>query len=761
MQQYPSDIDRELPGQIEIEESTVQYLQSIFNAVQASIFVVDVLDGKEFRYVGANAVHERLTGRRSSDIRGKTPEQLLPPEQARDVRQHYSDCVRFGTTISYEQYLPFQGIPYWWLTTLTPLKDERSRIYRLVGTSIDITERKQAEEALRLQAEREQLLGVMQERIRRSLDLDRILQRTVKEVRQFLGCDRVLIYRFFPDGSGAIVVESCTSTARPVLGTTIQDSCFSLSSDRVDRYRRGGIQVLEDVRFAGLHPCYLDLLTSLEVRANLVVPILSKIEDYPETSAPLWGLLLAQHCQGPRSWQQSEIDLLQQLAVQVGIAIQHAELHDRVKCLNVALETRVQQRTAELQMSLKYEALVGRITERIRDSLDEGQILQTATRESVQVLQLERARIELYNAERDVATIAYETILKPPSCQGIARRVTDYPEIYRALLQKQVLQFADLVPIDHPALDRVTWLVCPIFDDRGFLGNLWLARPATLIFNELEVKLIRQIADECAIAIRQARLYEASRARGRELESLERLKNEFLKTLSHELRTPIASIRLAAETLEGLLEHKGVLPDENGTIDEILAILDQECRRQGQLIEDLLTLTYLDAETTPAPIEEIDVASWLALLGEMFRKKARERQQEFRLEMENDLPLLYTDSTTLDRIVRELLTNACKYTPDGGSIVLAVRLLGENLSIEVRNLEAEIPASELSRIFDPFYRIPKQDPWRYGGTGLGLALVRKLIDRLRGSIAVTSDDRETVFMVTLPLERGTENPRVF
>jgi PAS domain S-box-containing protein len=749
MQPHPSDISRELSGQIE-EENTVQYLQSIFNAVQASIFVVDVLENQEFRYVGANAIHEQRTGQRSSDIKGKTPEQVLSPEEARQVRQHYTDCTQFGRAISYEQYLPFQGIPYWWLTTLTPLKDARGRIYRLVGTSINITERKQAEEALKLQAQREQLLGVMQERIRQSLDLDRILQRTVKEVRQFLACDRVLIYRFLPDGSGAIVVESCVPMVRAVLGTTIADPCFHLSSARIDRYRRGGIQVIENVRVAGLHPCYQNLLASLQVQANLVVPILSKLEDR-EAKAPLWGLLIAQNCQRPRQWQQSEIDLLQQLAIQVGIAIQHAELHHRVKCVNVALETRVQQRTAELQMRLKCEALVSRITERIRDSLDESQILQTATRELVQVLQLERARIELYNLERTVATIAYETILKPPSCQGIVRSMGDFPEIYRPLLQKQVLQFVNLVPFDHPDLDRMTWLACPIFDDRGFLGNLWLVRPSMLIFNELEIKLIRQIADECAIAIRQARLYEASRVRGRELEKLERLKNEFLKTLSHELRTPITSIRLAAETLGGLLEQRGILVDKDDSIQEILEILDGQCQRQGQLIEDLLTLTYLEAETVSKAIEEVDLISWLSLLGKSFGKMALERQQEFQLELNEDLPSIRTDSATLDRVLRELLTNACKYTPHGGAIALVAYPVAAGISIEVRNREAEIPPSELSRIFDPFYRIPKNDPWRYGGTGLGLALVRKLLDRLSASIEVSSGDRLTVFKLTLPL----------
>lgn len=133
MEKQPSETEIELDKQLK-EEYSEQFLRSIFNSVQASIFVVDVLENRDFRYVGANPVHERWTGLRSSEIKGKTPEQILPPDDARSVRQHYSDCVRYGTTISYEQYLPFQNIPYWWLTTLTPLRDNNARIYRLVGT---------------------------------------------------------------------------------------------------------------------------------------------------------------------------------------------------------------------------------------------------------------------------------------------------------------------------------------------------------------------------------------------------------------------------------------------------------------------------------------------------------------------------------------------------------------------------------------------------------------------------------------------------
>ncbi|HEY9849283.1 MAG TPA: PAS domain S-box protein [Leptolyngbyaceae cyanobacterium] len=192
----------------------------------------------------------------------------------------------------------------------------------------DITEQKRAEESLRQQAERERLLGRMAERIRRSLNLMEILNTTVAEVRQFLATDRVLIYRFHPDWSGVVVVESVEGDWTPILGTSIVDPCFGASM--IQPYQEGRINGIEDIFNANIKECYFNLLTQFQVRANLVVPILQ--------GEQLWGLLIAHHCRDARKWQDLEIDLLKQLATQVAIAIQQAELYQKLEKANQELQ---------------------------------------------------------------------------------------------------------------------------------------------------------------------------------------------------------------------------------------------------------------------------------------------------------------------------------------------------------------------------------------------------------------------------------------
>jgi PAS domain S-box-containing protein len=703
-----------------IAQSSEQLLLSMYDSVEASIFVVDVLEDGDFRYVGLNPTHERWTGIRKDDLRGKTPEEVLSPVDAANVRQHYTECVQCSKTICYEQCLQFQGIPSWWKTTLTPLRDSNSRIYRLIGTSQNISSKA---DAGGIDDKREQLLGAIAQKINFGVELQIILNQTVKEIRQFLESDRVIIYRFQLDWSGIIIAESTIVGDTSLLGTNIKDTCFS--EKYIERYKRGGIQVVEDIYAAGLHPCQIDLLASLQVKANLVVPILLKQD--------LWGLLIVHHCRSPRQWQQTEIDLLKQIATQLGIAVQQTELQQEIESLKA-------QFNSQMQLILNFEAVVRRITEKIRDSLDETQLLQTVTQELAEVLKADSCQIEFYDDCCNVA-IAYEYSNSKFTCQESSRQIGDFPE-YQKLLQKEPLQFVQVVGVNPQA---VMTLACPIFDAQRILGNLWLRRQTQEGFAEFEIRLVQQIANECAIAHSQARLYKATQAQVEELEKLKHLKKEFLRTVSHELRTPITSISLAAQTLESVLQQEGVLEIE--LVPQLFQILENECERESKLINDLLTLTYLEADIEPMTLIAIDLQTWLPSIVEPFRERIYCQQQQLSLSIAKELPSLQIDITDLERAIAELLNNACKYTPANEAIAVSAYLKADTVCLSVSNTGVEIPSDELSRIFEPFYRIPKNDPWKYGGTGLGLALVKKMVKHLKATIHVESAANKTTFTI--------------
>ncbi|MEG4282737.1 PAS domain S-box protein [Microcoleus sp. A006_D1] len=213
------------------------------------------------------------------------------------------------------------------------IKDETGNLIGLVGVITDITDRKQAEMALLHQLRRERLVVAMLDRIRSSLNLEEVLTTAVEQVRQFLQTDRTVIYRFNPDWSGQVVVESVAKNRSSLRNFNNFDPCFQ--EKFVEIYQQGCIRAIEDIYCEGLSECYIKFLEQLEVKANLVVPILKARESISQTQplaeSQLWGLLIAHDCSGPRSWDSSEIESLRQLCVQLAIAIQQSTLFQQAQ----------------------------------------------------------------------------------------------------------------------------------------------------------------------------------------------------------------------------------------------------------------------------------------------------------------------------------------------------------------------------------------------------------------------------------------------
>jgi len=607
----------------------------------------------------------------------------------------------------------------------------------------DITERKLAEAALLQQAERERLMAGLAQlsasiahRIRQSLNLEEILNTTVSEVRQFLMADRVVIYRCLDSSDRIVTAESVQPNYPSILGLTINDITFG---ERQLTYRQGHHVVVDDQQEQSIE--LQAFMAQWQIQSFLAVPILHGDE--------LWGTLVAHQCSTVRVWAAYEVGLLEQLAIQVAIAIQQSELYRQVRQLNANLEEQVRERTAQLQQALTYEAMLKRITDSVRDSLDEDQILQNAVQELVLGLGTSGCDAGIYDLEQATSTIRYEYIrVGIPTAKGSTIEMADHAHLYNQLLQAQYFQFCRIRDGGMRPLAGVhAAFVCPIVDDQSVMGDLWLFKQADESFTDLEIRLVQQVANQCAIAIRQARLHQATQAQVTALEELNQLKDDFLSTVSHELRTPMSNMKMAIHMLKTMSS-----PERQ---KQYLDILQSECIREIELINDLLDLQRLEASSYLLNPTEINLQACLTRLVEPFRSRAHDRQQHLQICIPVNLPSIVTDSQTLERVLSELLNNACKYTPPNGEIILSVEQRvnpsgdrAADIVFSVAN-QVEIPAAELSRIFDKFYRVPNGDRWRQGGTGLGLALVQRLVTELGGSIQVESSQGWTTFILHL------------
>lgn len=201
---------------------------------------------------------------------------------------------------------------------------------------IEINKRQQAEQTLQAQVARERLLASVIQHIRQSLDLDEILLTTVTEARQILKSDRALIYRADPDSAGTIISESDAPNVKNLQQYTLPDDIFPRSNHEL--YRQGRIRSVVDIDQDQMAACLIDTLKWLGVKSKLVVPIVTSTLNESNSQDDLWGLLVFHQCFAPREWSQSEIELIQQLANQVAIAIQQSHLYQQLKTANQSLE---------------------------------------------------------------------------------------------------------------------------------------------------------------------------------------------------------------------------------------------------------------------------------------------------------------------------------------------------------------------------------------------------------------------------------------
>ncbi|MDB9313798.1 PAS domain S-box protein [Spirulina sp. CS-785/01] len=202
--------------------------------------------------------------------------------------------------------------------------------------------------ALQLQAQREKLLTELGTHIRSSLNLETILDTTVEQVRQVLNCDRVIIFQFHPDYSGTIIAESVTPPWQSSLGNQITDTCFQQQTSLL--YQQEQVIIVNNVEDSHYTPCHRQLLAQYQVQASLTVPLYREGE--------LWGLLISHHCEQVRQWQPEEIALLQEIALQLAIAIQQTTTHQK---LQAELQARQTAETELLTSQQNYANLVAAV----------------------------------------------------------------------------------------------------------------------------------------------------------------------------------------------------------------------------------------------------------------------------------------------------------------------------------------------------------------------------------------------------------------
>ena len=232
-----------------------------------------------------------------------------------------------------------------------------------------------------------------------------------------------------------------------------------------------------------------------------------------------------------------------------------------------------------------------------------------------------------------------------------------------------------------------------------------------------------------------------------EIRNVERMKTAFVSTVSHELRTPLTSIKGFVSTL--LQDTEGYFDQE--TRQEFYGIIDNECDRLKRLIDDLLNVSRI--ESGRALQMQWGEFEPLAIIEKVMQaQRSYTDRHRLILDFSGELPRVLGDSDKFDQILTNLLSNAIKYSPAGGEVRVAVDATANDLTLSVSDQGIGVPADKLPRIFEKFERVDNRDTRQAGGTGIGLFLVKHLVERHEGTIDVSSVvGKGTTFTVHLPL----------
>ncbi len=497
----------------------------------------------------------------------------------------------------------------------------------------------------------------------------------------------------------------------------------------------------------------------VNIQSSLIMPLCYQQE--------LIAILALHQCGHPRPWQDDEVQLLTMVADQAALALAQARAYE------------------QLQALAKREALINTITTAIRSSLDPQDIFAAITQQLGHVLRADGCALSLWTETdeyvqcvglHDAAypghslsqkeTLANDQIASAAAHSAFSsqpNRLLDSEEDTRPLpksmvpidrnpvlrqlmLTKQPVILNDLELYPEMQVEEQTFrnptralLVVPLLSDGKIIGSISLRQNhQSRRWSLSEIELTQAVAAQAAIAVQQARLYQKTRQQAEQLLALDRQKTEFFQNISHEFRTPLT---LTIGPLEGSVAK------EQGLSYEQSVIALRNSRRLLRLVNQLLDLQRLDAKRMQPSFRPADLVEFVSQTVDSFRAYCDRKDIRLTTQLQS-CPEVYLDLEKFDKVLYNLLSNAMKFTPTGGSITVLLNPAGDHCSLQVVDTGIGIRPDQIPHLFERFRQAEGSANRSHEGSGLGLALVKELVELHGGQISVDSTYGEgTTFTV--------------
>ncbi len=430
-----------------------------------------------------------------------------------------------------------------------------------------------------------------------------------------------------------------------------------------------------------------------------------------------------------------------------------AHLHDSVRGMRSA--------QADLLERADQDRVVDELSQALREDLDSAHLVNRAAESVGRSTGVDRCDVLLVDAERFSAVRGTWSSSDEMAALPRPGSFVDLPEALTTLLLEAAQHLEPVQVDDVDQDDRLgpsgaeeivellgvhSLAAVPVAVGDEVVGWLLLQSLRPRSWQASALAMCAGLAHDLVSSLMQLSAYEQQRESVRRLQELDRAKDAFVSTVSHELRTPLTSIVGYLELLnEGGL---GPVPDD---VSQGLSIIGRNVGRLRELVEDLLTLSTYDAEQVRLELEPLDLAEVLSDSVADLKEAAADRGLELVVTSEDDLPPVLADPTHLERVLQNLISNAVKFSHEGGQVTVLLGREDSQVVLRISDTGIGIPDDEQDQVFSRFYRSSRAVEEEIQGTGLGLALVRTVVEWHGGSVDVDSVEGEgTTVTVRLP-----------
>jgi signal transduction histidine kinase/HD-GYP domain-containing protein (c-di-GMP phosphodiesterase class II) len=378
------------------------------------------------------------------------------------------------------------------------------------------------------------------------------------------------------------------------------------------------------------------------------------------------------------------------------------------------------------------------------------------------VLEIARAEgFALFLVDYETGELAGQIFEKDGGPAGVPTRVLPKPEDFLGrVLRRETLVVAAASaeggPYPWPRGTFAGIVGVPILVGTSLLGVSVLGYRRSVVLTSRRRRALLYLADQIGLAVERLRSRSEIEAKTRQLEEaraalrrIEEAKSDLISIVSHELRTPLTAIKAYTETLLDNADSS-TFPMHK----KFLSIIDEECDRLSRMVNDVLDLSRMDSGRTRLHAAPVAFSRLVEEVVPTVEPGLVQRELSLRVRIDPDLPHLEADPDLLKQVLVNLIHNAIKFSRPGGFVTVTGQAMGDRIHVGVEDQGKGIPADQIERVFDRFYRVETESGERVSGTGLGLAIVKRVIELHGGSVRVESEvGVGTRFIVDLPREQ--------